>query len=110
MFKDATLFFSCGTPNLATVIPAMDIIDQSLSALSESSSRYSLAIHAALTIGKRTLHKYYNKTRESNVYCIAMSTFVPFLSRSATDFDIFSPPPLSQTGVLQKERLGQVIN
>jgi hypothetical protein len=30
IFKDATLFFSRGTPNLATVIPAMDLIDEHL--------------------------------------------------------------------------------
>jgi hypothetical protein len=30
VFKDTTLFFSRGTPNLATVIPAMDLLDQRL--------------------------------------------------------------------------------
>ncbi|KIK78663.1 hypothetical protein PAXRUDRAFT_163375 [Paxillus rubicundulus Ve08.2h10] len=30
ILKDAPLFFSCSTPNLATVIPVMDHIDQQL--------------------------------------------------------------------------------
>ena len=71
------LFFSCGVPNLATVIPAIDLINKALTTLSGSSSRFSLAICAALTIGKRTLDKYHNKTRESDVYCIAMGVFLP---------------------------------
>jgi len=74
IFKDATLFFSRDTPNLATVVPAMDLISNTLTTASESSSKYSLAIRAALTLGKRTLDKYYNKTGESEVYRIAMST------------------------------------
>jgi len=76
IFKDATLFFSCGTPNLATVILAMDLIDKVLTTSSISSSKYSLAICAALTIGKRTLDKYHGKTGESKLYHIAMGTFL----------------------------------
>ena len=75
IFKDATLFFSRGTPNLATVIPAMDLIDKVLTTSSISPSKYSLTICAALFISKKTLNKYYNKTGESEVYCIAMSMF-----------------------------------
>ena len=77
IFKDATLFFSRGTPNLATIIPAMDLIDKVLTTSSISPSKYSLAIRAALFIGKKTLNKYYNKTGESEVYRIAMSMFHP---------------------------------
>ena len=51
IFKDATLFFSCGTPNLSTVIPAMDHIDKVLATTSDS-HQFSLSIHAALVIGK----------------------------------------------------------
>ena len=71
-------YFSCGTPNLATVIPAMNFINDTLTTSFESPQRYSLAIHAALTIGKRTLSKYYNKTGESKVYYIAMSMLLAF--------------------------------
>jgi hypothetical protein len=69
------MFFSRGTPNLATVIPAMEHIDKVLTTSSDSSSKFCLAIRAALTIGKGVLNKYYNKTRESDVYRIAMGTF-----------------------------------
>ena len=78
IFKDATMFFSCGTPNLGTVIPAMEHIDGVLTKSSDSLSNFCLTIHAALTIGKRVLHKYYNKTRESDVYRIAMGTSVSY--------------------------------
>jgi len=39
--------------NIATVIPAMDTIDEAL-ATNALSSKYSIAIHAALSIGKKT--------------------------------------------------------
>ncbi|KAG2739686.1 hypothetical protein P692DRAFT_201669890, partial [Suillus brevipes Sb2] len=52
VLKDATLFFSRSTPNLATVIPAMDLIDQQ--------------------IAKKTLDRYYQLTDKSEVYRIAM--------------------------------------
>ena len=55
----------------------MDLIDKVLTTSSTSPSKYSLAIRAALTIGKKTLNKYYNKTGESEVYCITMSIFRP---------------------------------
>jgi hypothetical protein len=72
IFKDTTLFFSCSTPNLATVIPAMDHIDKVL-ATSSDRSQYSLSIHAALIIGKNAINQYYNKTDHLETYCIAMS-------------------------------------
>lgn len=71
MFKDATLFFSRGTPNLAMVIPAMDHIDQHLATAATTHS-YPLALKAALAIGKKTLNRYYEKTDQSEVFRIAM--------------------------------------
>jgi hypothetical protein len=62
IFKDTTMFFSHDTPNLATVIPAMDLINNTLTTASELSSKHLLAICATLTLGKWTLDKYYNKT------------------------------------------------
>lgn len=56
----------------------MDIIDEVLSTASDPSYVQSAAIRTALTIGKKTLSKYYNKTGESEVYRIAMSTSVAF--------------------------------
>lgn len=73
VFKDATLYFSRGgTPNIATVIPAMDHIDEVL-ATSASDSEYSVSIlQAALAMGKKTPNRYYSKTDFSEVYRIAM--------------------------------------
>lgn len=73
VFKDATLFFSCSTPCLATVIPTMDHIDETLTDNSLS-SKFEPSIHAALGIVKKTLNQYYNATDQSEVYCIAMGT------------------------------------
>ena len=56
----------------------MDLINKVLTTGSNTSSKLSLPIRAALTIGKRTLSKYYNKTGESDVYRIAMGTFLSF--------------------------------
>jgi len=71
LFKDATLFFSRSTPNLATVIPAMDHIDAHLTTVSQN-SKYSPAIRASLALGKAHLNKYYDLTDHSEVYRIAM--------------------------------------
>ena len=72
IFKDATLFFSRSTPNLATVIPAMDHIDAHLANASQN-LKYSPAIRASLALGKAHLNKYYDMTDHSEVYRIAMS-------------------------------------
>ncbi|KAJ3513591.1 hypothetical protein NLJ89_g2860 [Agrocybe chaxingu] len=71
IFKDATLFFSRGTPSISMVIPAMDHIDEHL-ATAAKNRKLSPSIRAALAIGKRTLNRYYNKTDHSEVYRIAM--------------------------------------
>jgi len=55
----------------------MDLIDKVLTTSSLSSSKYSIAIRGALTIGKKTLDKYHNKTQESDVYRITMGMFHP---------------------------------
>jgi hypothetical protein len=74
VFKDATLFFSRSTPSLATVIPAMDHIDETLTT-SSLNTIYSPSIRAALSIGKKTLNRYYNATDQSEVYRITMSEY-----------------------------------
>ncbi|KAN0137513.1 hypothetical protein V8E53_004564, partial [Lactarius tabidus] len=74
IFKDTTLFFSCGTPNLATVIPAMDHIDKVLATMSNSHC-FSLSICATLIVGKNAINWYYNKTDHSETYPIALSYF-----------------------------------
>jgi hypothetical protein len=73
--KDATLFFSRATPNLATVIPAMDMMDEKLT--SDSLDRkYDTSIRAALGLAKKTLNRYYNMTDWSEVYRIAMGEII----------------------------------
>jgi len=67
-------FFSHSTPNLETVILAMDHIDETLSTTSLNKS-YSPSICAALGITKKTLNRYYNATDNSEVYHIAMGTY-----------------------------------
>jgi hypothetical protein len=89
IFKDATLFFSRDTPNLAVVIPAMDHIDQHLATASLNRT-YSPTVRVALAMGKSTLNKYYNLTDASELYRIAMGndpinfTWFAMLTRLST--------------------------
>jgi len=53
----------------------MDHIDKILATSSESPYKFSLAIRAALAVGKNAINRYYNKTDHSEVYRIAMGTF-----------------------------------
>jgi hypothetical protein len=65
------MFFSRRTPNLATVIPAMDHIDDVLDGFSRNTD-YNMAIRSAVDLAKRTLNRYYSLTDASEVYRIAM--------------------------------------
>jgi hypothetical protein len=76
IFKDATLYFSRSTPTLATVIPAMDHIDEMLTSQSVDSD-FEPAIRAALSLAKKVLNRYYSATDHSEVYRIAMGTYHP---------------------------------
>jgi hypothetical protein len=55
----------------------MDAIDETL-ATSALSSKHSPALQAALSMGKKTLNRYYEKTDLSNTYRIAMGTSFSF--------------------------------
>ena len=72
MFKDATLFFSRGTPNLTTVIPAIDHIDKLLTTARLAEDKYDPALRVACGLAKTTLDKYYSLTDFSSTYRIAM--------------------------------------
>ena len=74
IFKDATLFFSRATPNLAKVIPAMDHIDKHLATAARNDA-YMPCIQAAVAMGKKLLNKYYSYTDHSELYRIAMGRF-----------------------------------
>ncbi|KAG2050354.1 hypothetical protein BDR06DRAFT_891921, partial [Suillus hirtellus] len=71
VFKDATTFFSRATPNLATIIPAIDHIDEILTS-HESDKSLNGSVRAALSLGKKTLDQYYSLTDSSEVYQITM--------------------------------------
>ena len=55
------------------VIPAMDHIDEYMATACQN-MKISKAIRSALTLGKQTLNRYYNKTDQSDVYRIAMGS------------------------------------
>jgi hypothetical protein len=74
IFDDATHFFSRSTPNLAKVIPAMDLIDRHLTTASLN-PKYDPSIQAAVTVGKTHLNKYYDMSDHSELYRIAMGMF-----------------------------------
>jgi hypothetical protein len=76
IFKDATLFFSCATPNLPKVIPAMDHIDQHL-ATAACNNTYKLFIQAVVAMDKKLLNKYYMYTNHSELYRITISKYFP---------------------------------
>ncbi len=73
IFKDATLFFSRGSPTIAAVIPAMDLIDNTLTdAARPNNDALDPAIRTAAGIAKRTLNRYYKMSDMSATYRIAM--------------------------------------
>ncbi|OJT07830.1 hypothetical protein TRAPUB_1276 [Trametes pubescens] len=72
VFKDATSFFSKQTPNLASVIPAMDHIDAHLTTASLDEQAYDSALRVSAGLAQRTLNKYYSLTDDSTTYRIAM--------------------------------------
>ncbi|KAF8812190.1 hypothetical protein BYT27DRAFT_7087865, partial [Phlegmacium glaucopus] len=67
----ATLFFSRSTPNLAKVIPTMDIINDRLTIRANDTS-ICPALRSALGLAKKTLNRYYSRTDDSEAYRIAM--------------------------------------
>jgi hypothetical protein len=103
--KDATLFFSRATPNLATVIPAMDFINDKLTAHARDRT-LSPAIKASLELGKKTLNRYYSLTDSSEVYRIAMGMWPMFYSQALLIPLSTSFAPTSQACILQNSRLG----
>lgn len=67
--------FFHSTPNLATVIPTMDVIDERLTSDSLNCLKYDASIHTSLGLTKKTLNQYYNMTDWSEVYHIAMGAY-----------------------------------
>ncbi|KAG2028834.1 hypothetical protein BDR03DRAFT_813076, partial [Suillus americanus] len=71
ILKDATLYFSRATPNLATVIPAMDHVDKMLTSYSRN-KKYLPSIRSAVKLATNTLNRYYQLTDRSRTYRISM--------------------------------------
>lgn len=107
IFKDGTLFFSRSTPSLATVIPAMDHIDEALTTQSLN-KKYEPSIRAALGLAKKTLNRYYNMTDHSEVYRIAMGTYFLFFFSIVIEIltSCSSFTSASQIAILCQCRLG----
>jgi hypothetical protein len=82
VLKDATR----STPNVANVIPIMDIINDTLTTAANDQN-ISPAIRTAAGLAKKTLNHYYSRTDESETYHIAMSMSFSFmLPLILTDF------------------------
>ncbi|THV01552.1 hypothetical protein K435DRAFT_576173, partial [Dendrothele bispora CBS 962.96] len=63
ILKDATIYFSRATPNLATVIPSMDYINSEFEKMTLDRD-LDPAIRAAISLAKVTINKYYTKTSD----------------------------------------------
>ncbi len=106
ILKHATLFFSRSTPNLANVIPVMDIINDRLTVKANDRS-LSPAIRSSLGLAKRTLNRYYSRTDDSEAYRIAMSKFSSLFNRFLSiDLWRWSSTSSVQASVLQKCEMG----
>ncbi|KAG0695326.1 hypothetical protein DFH29DRAFT_814302 [Suillus ampliporus] len=90
VLKDATLFFSCSTPNLAMVIPAMDHIDFASTIIKKE--HLDPAICAGLRLAKCTLNCYYLLTDVSKAYCIAMGAWSAYFFFHSFYCSTPSPP------------------
>ncbi|KAJ3818160.1 hypothetical protein F5880DRAFT_1458125, partial [Lentinula raphanica] len=72
VLKDATTFFSSSSPSVAAVIPAMDAIDEILASGILDTQNLSSPVRHALSIGKKTLNKYYALSDDSHIYRMAI--------------------------------------
>ncbi|PPQ90517.1 hypothetical protein CVT25_014406 [Psilocybe cyanescens] len=75
IFKEVTLFFLRSTPNIPTVLPAMDHIDKWLTTASVN-SKLPASIRAATGLSKKMLNRYYECSDCSKVYRIAMDVIL----------------------------------
>ncbi len=100
------MFFSQSKPNIDSVIPAMDYTDQQLTN-SALDPKYSKSIKTAITLGKRTLNRYYDLTDHSEIYRIAMGKayFVNSLFYVSHYDPSTSLTPLPQARLLQESWL-----
>jgi hypothetical protein len=70
----------------------MDHLDEHLASVSVS-HKYDPAIRAAVVIGKKTLNRYYDWTDHSELYWIAMGTYILCLFECADTLPSTTPLP-----------------
>src|SRR6266849_9443982 len=73
-YKKATLFFSHDNASVASIIPAMDKLNNGLNPHSKES--YHLTIKAAMRLARSKINKYYSITDRLAAYRIAMGTYI----------------------------------
>lgn len=78
ILKDATTFFSADNASLSAVIPAMDALDEALATGIVNKRILSEPLWHALSIGKKTMNKYYELTDDSHLYWMAMGVSLSF--------------------------------
>ena len=83
----------------------MDHLDEHL-ANATLNPKYPMSIKAAIAIGKKTLNQYYDKTDHSEVFHIAMGTFILLFTLFLSYTLYFSAPSSTQTRLLQKCWMG----
>jgi hypothetical protein len=76
LLNDATHFFSRLTPNLAKVIPVMDIISDHFTSMANDNSLLP-TIRTAIGTAKHTLNWYYSQTDNPEGYRITMNKRPP---------------------------------
>ncbi|KAJ3827165.1 hypothetical protein F5880DRAFT_1453320, partial [Lentinula raphanica] len=72
ILKEATTFFSADSSSISTVIPAMDTIDEFFASGIIDDDTLSAPVRHALSLGKKTLNKYYELTDDSYIYRMAI--------------------------------------
>ncbi|KAJ3765114.1 hypothetical protein FB446DRAFT_627431, partial [Lentinula raphanica] len=72
VLKEATSFFSTASQSVSSVIPAMDTIDETFASGIVDEITISAPVRHALSVGKRTLNKYYQLTDDSYIYWMAI--------------------------------------
>ncbi|KAJ3770658.1 hypothetical protein FB446DRAFT_646578, partial [Lentinula raphanica] len=100
VLKEATIFFSTDLPSVSSVVPAMDAIDETLASGIIDKATLSAPVRHALSLGKKTLNKYYELTDDSYIYQIAIGMY-SFRNFGAATHNACSSSSLSQAGILQ---------
>jgi hypothetical protein len=89
------------------VIPAMDHIDATFTNGIIQKEPLHPAIRAAVQLAKKTLNRYYSLTDSSEVYRIAMGTFLQnYRTILLLKTSPYSSPPTTQTALFQDSWMG----